>query len=140
MCETHEPTANYLAWLAIALVLGMFLYGIFRLTQRSPVERPCKSTAVMKGKAMPIHKPAYGLKDSPLVWQKKMNAVLQANEDVVDDRAILPPIIYVSSKLVGSDRSYHTCQTCPALNRVSSVCSAVVCKTCVKLHTSRHTD
>ena len=139
MCKAHEPTANYLAWFALAWLLGMMCYGIYRLTQRSPAVKPCKFTAAVKGKPMPIHKVASGLKDIPSACQKKMSATLQAN-DCNDDRVMLPPIIWVSSKLVGSDCSYHTCETCPALNRVSSVCFAVVCKTCVKLHTSRHTD
>ena len=83
---------------------------------------------------------SYGHSKSSTAWQKKIEAALEADHRN-DNQVSLPPIIYVSSKIVGSDRSYHTSDQCPALKRIahSNLCSATVCKLCDKSR-SQHTD
>ena len=42
-----------------------------------------------------------------------------------------PQVIYFSSKATASSRCFHMSETCSALRRVSTVCSANACKLCV---------
>ena len=108
MCQVHEPSANYLAWLAFLLLFMMVLYTIYKCKFSTSAQK-LKSRLVVKGDAK---------KSEPAVnWPE----------------IILPEIIYVSSKLSGTSRSYHVCKTCPALGRVDQFCTAAVCKTCIKM-------
>ena len=42
-----------------------------------------------------------------------------------------PQVIYFSSKATAASRCFHMSETCSALRRVSTVCSATACKLCV---------
>ena len=43
-----------------------------------------------------------------------------------------PAIIFFSTTATTRKRCFHVTETCPGLNKVSSVCSANACKICVK--------
>ena len=141
MCDTHEPTASYLALFGLVCLCAAVCYAIYKIMQCGRVVYSGSSTTPVQGKSISCHKVSYGHSKSSTAWQKKIEAAVQAG-DRDDNRVSLPPIIYVSSKIVGSDRSYHTCEQCPALKRIahSNLCSATVCKSCDKIHSSQHTD
>jgi hypothetical protein len=117
LCQSSEITPSFIIIVLLGVIAILMLYILYL-----SVCKRAKPAAVVK----PIAGPKAVAKAPPVAV-----ASSSISSDVQVRRTKLPQMVYFCSSAVHRPRSFHVCETCPALKRVQSFCTAVACKNCV---------
>jgi hypothetical protein len=113
LCQSSEITPSFFLMFLMGIIAILVLYILYlRICKRIKPVTMAKAVATTNAVTT-----ASSTSEEQVRWTKLP--------------AKLPQMIYFSANAAQRPRSYHSCETCPALQRVQSVCTAIACKNCV---------